>query len=96
MLVFNSKTGKSWFRRGEDVPVFLRPVERPGYTTIAQQMLTGKIRESAPRDISADEWIRHKESYRYLVREDSLRVTNEMVLTLLWWKDEKQLLDLSR
>jgi len=31
---------------------------------------------------------------RYWVREDSLLIRDGVVLTLLWWRDESQLIDL--
>jgi len=42
----------------------------------------------------ADAWVNHAESWRYSVKEDSLIIGSGMVLSLVWWQDERQLLDL--
>lgn len=42
----------------------------------------------------ADEWIDHPDAHRYSIREDSIRLASDLVLTLLWWRNEQQLLDL--
>jgi len=46
--------------------------------------------------VQADGWIDHPESRWYEVYEHSRRISSSGILTLLWWKDEKQLLDLTR
>jgi hypothetical protein len=47
-----------------------------------------------PTTVNAAQWINHRNSDRYVVTEDSRRITAGLVLTLLWWQNERQLLDL--
>jgi hypothetical protein len=47
-----------------------------------------------PVDLGADGWLAHPGASQYTIREDSMRITDDLVLTLLWWKNEQQLLDL--
>jgi hypothetical protein len=47
-----------------------------------------------PFDISADEWINRNDAREYMITEDSVRIAPELILSLLWWKDERQLLEL--
>lgn len=95
MLVASDRAKRRWFRRGPDVPELLWPPEVPGPKTIAWELLTGKSVAQGPVDVCADGWFSHREAHRYAVREDSLFVTDDLVLSLLWWRDERQLVDLS-
>lgn len=45
--------------------------------------------------LDASHWINHPKARHYVVTEDSIRVNSGLVLTLLWWEDEQQLLDLA-
>ena len=47
-----------------------------------------------PTEVSAAQWINHPKANLYAVKEDSIRVSSDLVLTLLWWQNEQQLLDL--
>lgn len=83
-----------WFSSGADVPKALWPRDLPGRNTLAHELLKGTSSENrGPVDVAADGWFDHREAVRYVVREDSERF-GDMILTLLWWKDESQLVDL--
>ena len=62
--------------------------------TIAYDILRDNVPASGSVDVAADGWFGHRDAGRYAVREDSVRISSESVLTLIWWKDERQLLDL--
>ena len=94
MVVCSDLGRRRWFRRGPDVPDGLWPHERVSPMTVAHDIFTGKAMSSGPTDVSADAWFAHRDARRYAIREDSIRITDDLVLTLLWWKDESQLLDL--
>jgi len=94
MIVCSDRQGRRWFRRGPDVPAVLWPHERLNPRTIAYDILTKNAPPPGPVDIGADGWISHRDAHQYAVREDSVRVTDDLVLTLIWWRDERQLLDL--
>lgn len=94
MIVCHNLEKRHWFIRSEDVPNEIWPLERVAEETAAYRLLKGMSTPSTPTRISADAWIKHADSWRYSLIEDSLRLGNGSVLSLLWWQDEKQLLDL--
>jgi hypothetical protein len=93
MLVYLENGKRKWFIRGDDVPEALWPLETPRLATTAADLLYGKA-EDNPTPIQADGWIDHSRSKWFEVVEHSIRISSAGILSLLWWKDEKQLLDL--
>ena len=92
MIICNAVDGRRWFFRSCTVPLW--PVARPGSSTHAAKLLAGATsRPVGPLSVDADEWVDHPGASKYAVVEDSL-VSGGLVLTLLWWKDESQILDL--
>jgi hypothetical protein len=94
MLVYLEHGRRKWFIRGEDVPGVLWPLEVPRLATTAADLLKGRS-EDKPTAIQADGWIDHPRSKWYEVVEHSIEIFPGVILTLLWWKNEKQLLDLN-
>ena len=76
------------------MPDVLWPHERVSPMTVAYDVLKGQATSPGPTDVSADAWFEHRDARQYAIREDSMRITGDLVLSLLWWKDESQLLDL--
>jgi hypothetical protein len=95
MVVCMSLRGRCWFIRGEDVPACLFPADRPDRNSLAHTLLAGQ-RGIGPKTVYADTWIKRRDSHRYKLVEDTRKVSGEMTLTLLWWENERQLLDLDR
>jgi hypothetical protein len=94
IIVCNSKQGRRWQFRGADVPFDIQLRDMPGAYTNTQDLLQGKVSTAKPETTRASDWITHPRSRYYSIHEDSVKVTEDLVLSLLWWKDEKQLLDL--
>jgi Zn-dependent peptidase ImmA (M78 family) len=94
LLVCSEAERRRWFKRGPDVPGVLWPRERVSPMTGAYDILKGAATAPGPTDVSADAWFEHRDARRYAIREDSMRITGDLILSLLWWKDESQLLDL--
>lgn len=95
MIVCNAPNKRRWFIRGEDVPQCLWPVEMLDRNTKAYSVLHAQpIGKGEPVEVYADSWIAHPDSHKYEIIEDSIKVSGDLVITLLWWKDERQLLDL--
>jgi len=94
MLVCLEERKRKWFIRGDDVPEVLWPLESPTSATTAADLLNGNS-DNRPTAIRADGWINHPRSKWYEIIEHSVRVSPTMILSLLWWKNEKQLLDLA-
>jgi hypothetical protein len=95
MVVYSEKGRRKWFIRGPEVPEMLWPREQPTRDTVAYDLMHGQACKR-PLEIYADGWIDRQDASRYGVVEDSIKTGPISVLTLLWWKDERQLLDLSR
>jgi len=94
MVVCQDREGRRWFRRGPDVPDMIWPHERPNPRTIAYDLLERNASSPGSVDVAADGWVAHVDAHRYAIREDSIRITDDSVLSLLWWQNEQQLLDL--
>src|SRR5882724_4249778 len=94
MLVCSTLDRRKWFFRSPDVPTSLWPTLKPGPGSQASKLLRGASATAEPTQVDADDWIDHPEARRYWLLEDTLLIGESMALTLLWWKDESQLLDL--
>ncbi len=90
ILVYSEEGRKKWAVSGPDL--FLRLRDEPGPNSIAYELLRGSECADRPSDVYADEWVEHRHADRYSVREHSIR-SGRGVLTLLWWKDERLLLE---
>jgi len=94
IIVCNSKQGRRWQIRGADIPYVIQVRDAPGEYTNAFDLLHGKVSTSNPGNTQSSDWVTHRRSRYYSIHEDSIKVTEDLVLSLLWWKDERQLLDL--
>lgn len=95
MLVCCDQGERKWFLRSKGVPSGLWPIDRLTHNSgsVAARLLAGATRVG-PRHVNADEWISHRRAHRYRVHEDSILIMPNVTLTLLWWDDEQQILDL--
>jgi hypothetical protein len=96
ILIFLESGKRKWFIRGEDVPDVLWAHEFPPKATYAADLIGNRTLDNAAGAVQADGWIDHPQSRWYEVHEHSCRISKNGILTLLWWKNEKQLLDLTR
>jgi hypothetical protein len=94
MAVCNTLQKREWFCRGPSIPEGLWLLDEPGRDTVAYDLLRGSTEDAGPADVPASGWFAASESSRYLIREDSVRITPRLILTVLWWKDERQLLEM--
>lgn len=60
----------------------------PGRVTAVQQTLEG------PQDVRADQWIKNFRADQYWIKEDSVQWSGHTTLSLIWWENERQLIDL--
>ena len=95
MVVCCDRGERKWFVRSKGVPRGLWPVDRIAHSSnsVAARLLAGETRV-VPRHVIADEWISHRNAHRYQVHEDSVLVLPNLTLTILWWDDEQQILDI--
>jgi hypothetical protein len=91
VLVCREKGQLRWFRRGPDVPESLWPHE-PGRKTFAYDIANGTA-EAGEGQIYVDEWFSGAVE-RHTIHEDSRRLTDSRVVSILWWTDEKPLAEI--
>jgi len=94
MLVCNGPEKREWFVASPEVSGRLWPFVRPEEGSLAFSLLNNAAEDKGPTDVRCDHWINHPRAERYWIKEDSLRLKEGTVLSLLWWEDERQLLDL--
>jgi hypothetical protein len=80
-----------WFRRAPDVPESLWP-HVPGGKTFAYDIARGKA-DSGSDHVYVDEWFSGA-TERHRIHADSRRLTDDLVLSILWWTDESPLQDI--
>ncbi len=83
--------GREWFVASSEIEKRLWPVKNPTVDSMAYRLLRGEKIEPGPVDLDADAWIDHEDAADYVVVEHSRRITSDVVLTLLWWKDQRQI-----
>ncbi len=96
VIIWNQQGRGPKFIRSPSVPECIWPHKEPGRNTIVHDLMKGKRNIEGPAELFADEWIDYPNSSRYGIIEDSLLIGKDTVLTLLWWKDEAQLVDIER
>lgn len=94
MLVCTTNAGIKWKFRDRDIPDNIQLRDTPSDYTNASELLSGRSPETNPTDIQSSDWFTHPRSRHYSIMEDSVRIFDDTVLSLLWWKNEQQLLDL--
>lgn len=93
-LVCNGPGKREWFVLNPEVrgKVFIE--NRPGRGSTAEAMLRGIQSETRAREVRSDTWFNDRNAASYWIYEDSLMTSDGSVLSLLWWKDESQLIDI--
>lgn len=91
VVVVSDAERLKWFRRGPDVPESLWP-HAPGRKTFAYDIARGKA-DIGSGHVYVDEWLSGAVE-RHSIHEDSRRLTDRLVLSILWWTDESPLEDI--
>jgi hypothetical protein len=94
MLICCGADGRLWFAASSTVESRLWPVDQPGQWTHAAALLSGNSRPEGPHDVRADQWIKNFRAEQYWVKEDSILWSGGTALSLIWWENERQLIDL--
>ena len=94
MVVYYEEGKRKWLISTEGVPKRLFPADRPNESSVIGMLLSRGTSQSAPDDIRADKWFNVYGAERYYVRESAFRVADDSAVTLIWWEDEKQIIDL--
>jgi hypothetical protein len=93
MVVCHGPGGRLWFHASPLVPASFFPHSELHQETDAFDILFGrKSRKSRAGKVQASCWIDRPDASKYELIEQTIRVL-DTVLTLLWWKDESQIID---
>lgn len=93
LLYFEGDTRK-WFKANKGVPKTLYPAEILDAGTVSAQLLEDEDGRDEIADVRADRWFYHPKADRYYIKESCFRTSRTSVVTLLWWEDESQIIDL--
>lgn len=93
MVVCFGPNGRQWFHRGQDVPEEFWPIRDLDEDSQAFELLYGGDHATRPKKIGAEAWIDRRDAHQYTLTEHSIMIADDVVLTLLWWQDEKQIRD---
>jgi len=87
---------KKWSipKRGE-VPFYLKPSDLPAPETVTATMFDDPSVSEDSDEIRADHWFTAERSSKYYIRESCFRAGPNSVITLLWWENEQQIIDLN-
>lgn len=94
VLVCNGPQKREWFVPSGEVKGKIWLENRPGKGSIAEALLRGDSTDISPRDVRSDAWFNDRNATNHWVHEDSLPASDGSVLSLLWWKDESQLIEI--
>jgi hypothetical protein len=93
MLVCFSTSGREWFVRGPHVPKSLWPPTQLDRDSYAYDVLHGEEQEASGQ-VPASAWFDHRLAERHYVMEHSVRAYDGLALSLLWWKQERMLIEI--
>ncbi|MBS1841000.1 MAG: ImmA/IrrE family metallo-endopeptidase [Acidobacteria bacterium] len=96
MVLYFEDGERKWFiPSGQDLPrLLLWPVKQLDPSTVSARLSSGGIEREGMDDVRTDKWFDVQNANRYYVRESCFATGPGSVVTLLWWEDEKQIIDL--
>ena len=94
ILVCNGPRKREWFVTNSEVRGKIYLEFSPQKGIIAEARLRCDRSEMAPHEVRSDAWFDNRNADNYWIHEDSVPVSDGSVLSLLWWKDEAQLIDI--
>lgn len=96
MVTCYDRSRRRWFLRSPEVPDAFWPVRDLQRDTEAFDLLKAGARpgsRSRPSFTPAELWIDRRDAGDYGITEQSIVVDEDVVLTILWWKNERQIVD---
>ncbi len=94
MIVCSSIKGRQWFKASTELERVLWPNKSTSKDSLAYKLLATDSLTEASEEVDADAWIDHENASDYVLVESSVKVTAELVVSVLWWKDQTQITDL--
>lgn len=91
-VVCHTTRGRKWFARAPSVPRHWFPREDldPKSSAFGVQF-GGRSDDGAPRKVRADAWFERKDSSRFVVREQTVRVSPDETISLVLVADREML-----
>lgn len=96
MVVCSSLSKRVWFKASSELEGLLWPNNQTSRDTLAYELLKRSDYGEATDEVDADAWIDHERASDYPLVESSVKMTPDLVVSILWWKDQSQLRDLER
>jgi len=94
VLVCYSDSVRRWFARRSSIPDKLWPHQQPQPHSYAFDLCQGAAESELRGEVRADAWFDHRSAEGHYIHEHSLRTSYGDVLSILWWKDERMLIEL--
>jgi len=94
MIVCYGDSGRQWFVRQPSLPERLWPAQHLPPQTYAFDLFKADDQRERRGEVPADAWFDHPTAEGRFIYEHSLRTSFGDVLSLLWWKDERMLIEL--
>lgn len=92
LLVCHSQSGRRWFRRAPSVPSRWFPRDELDHETFAFSLLFGSSSEDTiPRKTGADGWFDRRNADRYDLLEQSFKLPENQICTILTMTDPEML-----
>lgn len=94
MVICSSLTNRIWFKASSELEGLLWPNNQTSRDTLAYELLKRSEYGEATDEMDTNAWIDHENAEAYVLVESSVKVTPELVVSVLWWKDQSQIRDL--
>lgn len=94
ILVCNGPSERAWYVASGEVRGKIWLENRPLRGSIAEALLRRDRSDISAREVRSDAWFSHRNAANHWIHEDSILVSDGSVLSLLWWKDESQLIEI--
>ena len=96
ILVCNSPQKREWYVSSSEVRSKIWLEARPGDGSLAYALLRSQAKSLPAKEVRSDAWFNHRNAQNYWIYEDSQLLVDGIVLTMLWWRDETQLIDIDQ
>jgi hypothetical protein len=94
IAIMTNRNRVLWFVSNEIVPRQFFVATPGSQGSLAASLLKSGVKGSELADeVKASDWLTLEDSSSYSITESSVKISNDEVLTVLWWEDEKQILD---
>jgi hypothetical protein len=91
MLVCHGPTGRKWFNRPRHIPQHWFPRDELASESSALDVLYGKTRGNRRVSVGAEAWFDRRDASRFEICEQTFKVSDDEILTLLVFTDEEML-----